>query len=146
MDDEATFCFKQYTEGIKRSYLKRTRLQMLARSKNKYMNGQNIAISQNIDENKDILIEKKKTNKGRPRLTIKDCPHVNAQHYAKGMCKDCYSQNGRQKKSTACPHTDKVAFARGLCHKCYCTWYNDNAREKRRVNRQAKRQNERLQK
>ena len=96
-------------------------------------------------ENRPMDIAKK-TNKGRPRLSISECPHVNAQHYAKGMCKDCYSQNGRQKKSTQCPHTDRVAFARGLCHKCYCTWYNESAREKRRVNRQAKRQEEKLKK
>jgi hypothetical protein len=44
---------------------------------------------------------------------------VNAIYYAKGMCRNCYHQWGREKKPTKCEHTSKPLYAKGVCKQCY---------------------------
>lgn len=33
-----------------------------------------------------------------------NCGHNDKEHYAKGMCNNCYHKNGRTKKPWNCPH------------------------------------------
>ena len=50
---------------------------------------------------------------------IVNCKHSFKKHYAKGMCKGCYNQFGRDLVPTRCPHKDRKVFAKGQCSTCY---------------------------
>ena len=58
-------------------------------------------------------------NRGRVAMQITNCKHINAKHYAKGMCNYCYHVYGRNKKANNCPHQNKLVYAKGMCHRCY---------------------------
>ena len=75
-----------------------------------------------VDDDRPICRKKRK---------VDSCPHTDSLHYAKGMCKQCYTFHGRSKKATKCIHKDKNNYARGLCHKCYQTWYNNQVRSQK---------------
>lgn len=50
------------------------------------------------------------------------CDHPERKHYAKGLCKACYSRESRKAKvvyATECPHPDRRVWARGLCSSCW---------------------------
>ena len=64
--------------------------------------------------------------RGRKRKMIDKCPHIDQQHYAKGMCNYCYHTQGRKKLATKCDHPEKLAYARGMCHNCYNRMHNLN--------------------
>ena len=76
----------------------------------------------------------------QPKIVIENCPHKDRKHYAEGMCKYCYSTNGREVFAHKCNHHDKKTYARGLCRKCYTKvnrmsqrvkiWKYDKLREK----------------
>ncbi|CAD8047647.1 unnamed protein product [Paramecium sonneborni] len=55
------------------------------------------------------------------------CGHPDKEHYAKGMCNNCYHRLGRNKQPWLCSH--KKLYACGLCQNCYINQYN----KKRRV-------------
>lgn len=59
------------------------------------------------------------------------CPHVEAKHYAKGMCNQCYHVYGRQKLSTNCEHTDRLVYAKGVCQSCYFRNYNSKLKTRK---------------
>ena len=42
-----------------------------------------------------------------------------SQHYAKGMCSNCYHSKGRIKKPWKCPHINKTHYALSVCQNCY---------------------------
>ena len=69
-----------------------------------------------IEHNNNILIGKKK--KRTVRINT-ECPHKFSQHYAKGMCSNCYHSKGRNKKPWNCPHLSKSHYALGVCQNCY---------------------------
>lgn len=50
------------------------------------------------------------------------CGHENRQHYAKGLCGNCYRRVGRTKKPWKCNH--EKLYAAGLCQNCYTNQYN----------------------
>ena len=58
-------------------------------------------------------------NQPKAVMSIENCPHKDRKHYAKGMCKYCYSLNGREAFAHKCIHRDKKTYARGLCRNCY---------------------------
>ncbi|CAD8044412.1 unnamed protein product [Paramecium primaurelia] len=58
------------------------------------------------------------------------CGHPDKEHYAKGMCNNCYHRLGRNKQPWLCSH--KKLYACGLCQNCYINQYN----KKRRVENQ----------
>ena len=64
--------------------------------------------------------------RNRKKRQITACPHVDKDHYAKGMCNQCYHVHGRSLKVTLCQHTDLPAYAKGKCQKCYFVEYNSN--------------------
>jgi hypothetical protein len=45
---------------------------------------------------------------------ISRCPHTSQKYYAKGMCKKCYHNFGREKKASVCGHSDKPLYAKGF--------------------------------
>jgi len=47
------------------------------------------------------------------RKKINNCGHHDKEHYAKGMCSNCYHKYGRTKKPWLCPHSK--LYACGLC-------------------------------
>ena len=106
------FDFKCYRDTIKWKINKRMRKEIEKQPKYE------MDKRRNMSQNKAFRKSRK----------IELCPHTDLQHYAKGMCKQCYTLNGRQKLATKCVHTDKQDYARGLCHPCYCSWYNVNVR------------------
>lgn len=57
---------------------------------------------------------------------INKCGHDDKQHYAKGLCNNCYHKYGRTKKPWNCPH-DKL-YAAGMCQNCYINNYNRKKR------------------
>ena len=69
-----------------------------------------------IEYNNNILLGKKK--KRIVRINT-ECPHKFSQHYAKGMCSNCYHSKGRNKKPWNCPHLSKSHYALGVCQNCY---------------------------
>lgn len=54
------------------------------------------------------------------------CGHNDKEHYAKGMCSNCYHKYGRNKKPWNCPH--EKLYACGLCQNCYINKYNKKKR------------------
>ena len=60
----------------------------------------------------------------RTRKIITRCPHVDMQHYAKGMCNSCYHFYGRKSLAFKCEHTLKLNYAKGFCQNCYFNKYN----------------------
>lgn len=60
---------------------------------------------------------------------INKCGHDDKQHYAKGLCNNCYHKFGRTKKPWNCPH--QKLYAAGMCQNCYINNYN----KKKRLNR-----------
>ena len=70
----------------------------------------------------------------RPLMTITNCKHTDAVHYAKGMCNHCYHINGRKTagKATKCEHTDRPNYCKGLCMNCYINGYNKNKKRTRK--------------
>ena len=72
----------------------------------------------------DVFTGAKQKRRARDLKQITNCVHKESPHYAKGMCKKCYSLNGKEARATACSHSDRMSYAKGLCHKCYCKWYN----------------------
>ena len=77
---------------------------------------------------KAVVTPTKLKRKARDLKEITNCSHSELPHYAKGMCKKCYSLGGREARATKCEHPDRMSYARGLCHKCYCNWYNQKFR------------------
>ncbi|CAD8143284.1 unnamed protein product [Paramecium octaurelia] len=65
---------------------------------------------------------------------INTCGHPDKEHYAKGMCNNCYHRVGRNKQPWLCSH--KKLYACGLCQNCYINQYN----KKRRVENQDQQQ------
>jgi len=68
------------------------------------------------DESTGNITDKKKKLKRLSRKRIKkvnNCGHPDKEHYAKGMCSNCYHKYGRTKKPWKCTH-DKL-YACGLC-------------------------------
>ena len=57
-----------------------------------------------------------------------NCGHNDKEHYAKGMCNNCYHKNGRTKKPWKCTH--EKLYANGLCQNCYINKYNKTKRER----------------
>ena len=50
------------------------------------------------------------------------CGHKDRKHFAKGLCKNCYTTSIRKsnsKKASECPHTDRPHYSSGLCVNCY---------------------------
>jgi hypothetical protein len=67
----------------------------------------------------------KYTSLTKHRKTITKCEHVEAEYYAKGMCKKCYHNKGeRTKFATKCEHLDKFHYAKGMCKACYLVKYH----------------------
>ena len=62
--------------------------------------------------------------RNRKKRQVTDCPHTDKDHYAKGMCNQCYHILGRSHKATLCEHTELLAYAKGKCQKCYFIEYN----------------------
>lgn len=60
---------------------------------------------------------------------VNNCGHSEREHYAKGMCNNCYHKYGRTKKPWNCPH-DKL-YANGMCQNCYINTYNRKRREEK---------------
>ncbi|CAD8077542.1 unnamed protein product [Paramecium primaurelia] len=56
-----------------------------------------------------------------------NCGHPEREHYAKGMCSNCYHKYGRTKKPWICGH--QKLYAQGLCQNCYINQYNQKKRE-----------------
>jgi hypothetical protein len=56
------------------------------------------------------------------------CEHTDLPFYAKGMCKNCYHQRGRQKLSDKCPHLTRPNYAHGVCKNCYLSQYHRTRR------------------
>ena len=75
--------------------------------------------------------EKKKSNKGRKKQFINNCPHTDAKHYAKGMCNHCYHMFGRNNAglATQCEHKTKRNYCKGLCLNCYINFYNRSTKQ-----------------
>ena len=48
----------------------------------------------------DFLEPKKKAKRGRSAKKVTNCKHVDAKHYARGMCNYCYHVYGRDKMAT----------------------------------------------
>ena len=61
------------------------------------------------------------------RKKMTNCGHLEREHYAKGMCSNCYHRYGRTKKPWLCTH-DKL-YACGLCQNCYINKYNQVKRQ-----------------
>ena len=101
--------------------------------------------SESTDEKKSEKIQKKRDKKSkrkskfvinkkgegkiiwtrnRKKRAVTDCPHTEKEHYAKGMCNQCYHIQGRSQKATLCQHVDQMAYAKGKCQKCYFVDYN----------------------
>lgn len=76
--------------------------------------------------------QKKLTDK---KKNITSCPHTSMAFYAKGMCKNCYHQRGREKLADKCPHIDRANYAHGVCKNCYLSAYH---RERRMQNKKSK--------
>ncbi|KAM3140525.1 hypothetical protein pb186bvf_007337 [Paramecium bursaria] len=69
------------------------------------------------------------TNKSKKiSKRVNECGHSDKEHYAKGMCNNCYHKFGRNKKPWICGH--EKLYAQGLCQNCYINKYN----QKRRTN------------
>ena len=81
-------------------------------SENKNIKNKN----EEVENDNNILLGKKK--KRTIRLCT-ECPHKMSQHYAKGMCSNCYHSKGRIKKPWKCPHINKTHYALGVCQNCY---------------------------
>ena len=81
-----------------------------------YFNRENNNKIEEIEDNNNILLGKKK--KRTIRLCT-ECPHKFSQHYANGMCSNCYHSKGRNKKPWNCPHISKSHYALGVCQNCY---------------------------
>ena len=50
------------------------------------------------------------------------CEHKERKHFAKGLCKNCYTTSIRKsnsKKASGCAHTDRPHYSSGLCVNCY---------------------------
>lgn len=54
------------------------------------------------------------------------CGHEDKQHYAKGLCSNCYHKYGRTKRPWNCPH--EKLYAGGMCQNCYINSYNKKKR------------------
>ena len=59
------------------------------------------------------------------------CGHPEKEHYAKGMCNNCYHRVGRNKAPWLCNHSKLYACINyiicligGLCQNCYINKYN----------------------
>ena len=48
------------------------------------------------------------------RRIISKCQHTSLKYYAKGMCKKCYHNFGREKKAFVCGHNDRPLYAKGF--------------------------------
>ena len=57
---------------------------------------------------------------------VNSCGHQDKEHYAKGMCSNCYHKYGRTKKPWNCPH--EKLYANGMCQNCYINTYNRKRR------------------
>lgn len=57
---------------------------------------------------------------------INMCGHEDKQHYAKGLCNNCYHKYGRTKRPWNCPH--EKLYAGGMCQNCYINSYNKKKR------------------
>lgn len=57
---------------------------------------------------------------------INKCGHDDKQHYAKGLCNNCYHKFGRNKKPWKCNH--EKLYAAGMCQNCYINNYNRKKR------------------
>lgn len=57
---------------------------------------------------------------------INKCGHEDREHYAKGMCNNCYHRHGRTKKPWNCTHAK--LYAQGYCQNCYINKYNHKKR------------------
>ena len=77
--------------------------------------------------------EEKFLNRKRVSKLCTMCPHINAKHYAKNMCSNCYHSKGRTSKPWNCPHKSSSHYALGLCQKCYRTKYKKQERKKKSV-------------
>ncbi|CAD8054906.1 unnamed protein product [Paramecium sonneborni] len=75
-----------------------------------------------------------KTTNKKISKKINTCGHPDKEHYAKGMCNNCYHRVGRNKQPWLCSH--KKLYACGLCQNCYINQYN----KKRRVENQDQQQ------
>ena len=129
---------KEYENGYARSFIKYDR---------KYVRREQL--SENIqkssfNKNDNKLIFKitrinRSTQKEKiitkSRRIITNCPHTSMKYYAKGMCKKCYHNHGREKKATECEHTDKPLYARGHCKQ----WYLSKYKEKNQTDKRNKR-------
>ena len=112
-DDEAptpVFNFRIYKSTIIHDYRRRSQLRLKQESC--------------VVEPKSKII-RKRCYKKRP---ITNCDHTDEPHYAKGMCKRCYGQQGRDIKARDCDHIDKPHFALGKCKTCYFKFYNEKLR------------------
>jgi len=63
------------------------------------------------------------------RKKANNCGHPEKEHYAKGMCSNCYHKYGRNKKPWNCPH--EKLYANGMCQNCYINSYNRRKREEK---------------
>jgi hypothetical protein len=61
---------------------------------------------------------------------VNECGHPEKDHYAKGLCNNCYHKFGRNKKPWLCSH-DRL-YAGGMCQNCYVNNYNRKRKEKLR--------------
>ena len=67
----------------------------------------------------DQIVSLDSMNLPKALMSIENCIHKGRKHYAKGMCKYCYSLNGRKIFAHKCVHKDKKCYARGMCRNCY---------------------------
>ena len=73
-------------------------------------------------------VQAKRVHKKRKQVTA--CPHVDAEYYAKGMCRNCYHSQGRQKQAASCPHGgERKLYAKGMCKACYLRQYNKQKKD-----------------
>lgn len=81
----------------------------------------------NTNLNNSIKIKNEMLSKRRSRKVLKqvtNCVHIEAKHYAKNMCNNCYHSKGRNKRAWACSHNDKPLYALGVCQSCYQLGYS----------------------
>ena len=80
-----------------------------------------------------VVFIPQKPKRGRTAQVITNCKHVQAKHYARGMCNYCYHVYGRDRMATKCIHTNDLDYAKGMCHSCY---NSKAAKEKKNMARQ----------
>ena len=85
-----------------------------------------------VDPKLEVRIPQK-PKRGRTAQVITNCKHVQAKHYARGMCNYCYHVYGRDRMATKCIHTNDLDYAKGMCHSCY---NSKAAKEKKNMARQ----------